>query len=59
MFGTLKKDDSKKKHETAEEVLERAANTFFNQAEVQKILKSSPETNKILINALERQKRDA
>lgn len=52
MLGILKKDDRKKKHQIAEEILETAAINFFNHPEVQEILKSNPESEKILTNAL-------
>ena len=55
MLGILKKDDRKRKHQIAEEILETAATNFFNHPEVQEILKSNPESEKILANALKHQ----
>ena len=57
MLGILKKDDRKNKHQVADEILEKAAMDFFNHPEVQEILRSNPESEKILNNALKHQSR--
>ena len=44
-----------RKSETVDDVLERTAIDFFNNPEVQEILKSQPNTNEILNQALKRQ----
>ena len=55
MLGILKKVDRKNKHQVANEILEKAATDFFNHPEVQEILRSNPESEKILDNVLKDQ----
>ena len=55
MLGILKKVDRKNKHQVANEILEKAAMDFFNHPEVQEILRSNPESEKILDNVLKDQ----
>ena len=47
----------RKKRETVEDILERAANRFFDSPEVREILRSQPDTNEILNEVLERREK--
>ena len=55
MLGILKRHQNKNKYRYANEVLERAAMDFFNHPEVQAILRTNPESEKILNDALKHQ----
>ena len=55
MLGILKRRQTKNKYRYANEVLERAAMDFFNHPEVQAILRTNPESEKILNDALKHQ----
>ncbi len=55
MLGVVKKYLEKDKYRRADEMLERAATAFFNNPEVQEILRTNPESEKILNDALKDQ----
>ena len=55
MLRILKRRHDKNKYRYANEILDRAAMDFFNHPEVQEILRTNPESEKILNDALKNQ----